>query len=87
MVSVEIERFARSPGFRMENIIINEPIIRETKKRVAISLLELNGIIFLISGTLGHFVEAIHQTINYYNRQRIHTSLKMSPAQFRLLHL
>lgn len=36
--------------------------------------------------TVGQFVEAIHQTINYYNRQRIHTSLKMSPSQFYLLY-
>ncbi len=32
---------------------------------------------------LGQLVEAIHLTINYYNRQRIHTALKMSPVQFR----
>lgn len=37
--------------------------------------------------SIGHFVEAIHQTINYYNRTRIHTSLKMSPTQFRQQHL
>ncbi len=37
--------------------------------------------------SIGHFVEAIHQTINYYNRRRIHTSLKMPPSQFRLLYL
>lgn len=36
--------------------------------------------------TIGHFVEAIHQTINYYNQQRIHTSLRMSPYQFRQKH-
>jgi len=36
--------------------------------------------------TVGHFVEAIHQTINYYNHRRIHTSLKTSPTQFRILH-
>ena len=36
--------------------------------------------------SLGHFIEAIYQTINYYNQRRIHTSLKMAPAQFRLLH-
>jgi len=34
----------------------------------------------------GHLIEAIHQTINYYNQQRIHTALKMSPCQFRQLH-
>lgn len=31
----------------------------------------------------GELVEAIHQTIRYYNQSRIHTTLKMSPSQFR----
>lgn len=31
--------------------------------------------------TIGEFVEAIHKTINYYNNQRIHLSLKTSPIQ------
>lgn len=30
-------------------------------------------------------IEAIHQQIYYYNTQRIHTSLKMSPQQFYVL--
>lgn len=34
--------------------------------------------------TLEELVEAIHLTVNYYNRERIHTSLKMSPEQFAL---
>ncbi|MCI0526375.1 MAG: IS3 family transposase [Nitrospira sp.] len=33
--------------------------------------------------TIGEFVAAIHHTINYYNRSRIHTRLKMSPIQFK----
>lgn len=33
--------------------------------------------------TIGEIIEAIHQTITYYNTTRIHTSLKMSPLQFR----
>ena len=33
--------------------------------------------------TLGELVEAIHQQINYYNTKRIHTTLKMSPLQFK----
>lgn len=33
--------------------------------------------------TIGEFIEAIHQTIKYYNQQRIHTKLKMSPVQFK----
>lgn len=32
---------------------------------------------------LGELIEAINQTIKYYNDRRIHTSLKMSPCQFR----
>ena len=32
--------------------------------------------------TLGELVEAIHQTIYYYNNERIHTKLKMSPKEF-----
>ena len=32
--------------------------------------------------SLGELVEAIHQTINAYNINRIHTTLKMSPSQF-----
>jgi transposase InsO family protein len=32
---------------------------------------------------LGKLIEAIHQTINYYNNERIHTALKMSPLQFK----
>ena len=37
--------------------------------------------------TLGELVEGIHQTITYYNTKRIHTSLKMSPEQFKLRRL
>lgn len=37
--------------------------------------------------TLGEFIEGIHQTIHYYNTKRIHTSLKMSPEQFKLRRL
>jgi len=36
--------------------------------------------------SLGELVEAIHQTINYYNNKRIHTSLKMSPLNFKKQH-
>lgn len=34
--------------------------------------------------TLGELIEGIHQTISYYNTRRIHTSLKMSPLQYRI---
>ena len=34
---------------------------------------------------LAEVVESIHLTINYYNNQRIHTKLKMTPQAFRIL--
>ena len=37
--------------------------------------------------SIGEFIEAIYQTINYYNKARIHTSLKMSPFQFKQQYL
>lgn len=33
--------------------------------------------------TLGEFVEEIYSYLSYYNHPRIHTSLKMSPFQFK----
>lgn len=33
--------------------------------------------------TLGELVDAIYQTMYYYNNERIHTALKMSPIAFR----
>lgn len=33
--------------------------------------------------TLGELIAAIHETINYYNRERIHTALKTTPEAFR----
>lgn len=36
--------------------------------------------------TLGELIEAIHQTMYYYNNERIHTALKMSPVAYRLLY-
>lgn len=35
--------------------------------------------------SLGELIAEIHQTINYYNKRRIHTALKMSPDQFSRL--
>jgi putative transposase len=35
---------------------------------------------------LGKLIEAIHQTIKYYNTKRIHTALKMSPEEYRLAY-
>jgi len=36
--------------------------------------------------SLGELIEAIYQTMYYYNNKRRHTALKMSPVQFRLLY-
>lgn len=36
--------------------------------------------------SLGELVEAIHGTIHYYNTDRIHTVLKMSPEKFKTLN-
>ncbi|WP_286678108.1 IS3 family transposase, partial [Candidatus Aquicultor secundus] len=36
--------------------------------------------------TFGELVEAIHLQMNYYNKSRIHSSLKMSPVKFRVLY-
>jgi len=44
------------------------------------------GLEFDRFNTTGELIEAIHQTINYYNQHRIHTILKTSPFKFRLLH-
>lgn len=36
--------------------------------------------------TISHLIEAVHFQINYYNKYRIHSSLRTSPLKFRLLH-
>ena len=41
------------------------------------------GLEFDRFATLGELVEGIQHTIHYYNTQRIHTSLKMTPEQFK----
>lgn len=45
------------------------------------------GLEFDRFNTMGELIEGVHQTIRYYNKQRIHTSLKMSPEQFKLRKL
>ncbi len=44
------------------------------------------GLKFDRFNSVGEIIVAIHQTINYYNHERIHTTLKTSPTKFRLLH-
>lgn len=36
--------------------------------------------------TVEELIEAIYQTIYYYNNQRIHTSIKMAPVSFRYIY-
>jgi transposase InsO family protein len=36
--------------------------------------------------SLGELIEAIYQTMHYYNNKRRHTSLNMSPVKFKLLY-
>jgi transposase InsO family protein len=44
------------------------------------------GLEFDRFNSLGELIEAIHQTIVYYNQTRIHTTLKMSPVQFKHIY-
>lgn len=41
------------------------------------------GLEFDRFNSLGELIEAVHQTINYYNHHRIHTALKMPPSKFK----
>jgi signal transduction histidine kinase len=56
MVSMEIERFAYSPRFRVDSRFEQENMIKESKGRLLISLLQVNGVILIISGSLGYFL-------------------------------
>jgi two-component system, OmpR family, sensor histidine kinase CiaH len=62
MISAEVERFARSPRFRVEERIIGEAMVDESKDRVVLSLIEINGVILLISGTLGYILAGVTLT-------------------------
>ena len=44
------------------------------------------GLEFDRFNSLGELIEAVHQTINYYNKARIHTSLKMPPEEYKRLY-
>lgn len=35
---------------------------------------------------IGKLIEAIYQQLEYYNKKRIHTSLKMAPMEFKILN-
>jgi len=45
------------------------------------------GLEFERFDTPGELIEGVHQTINYYNTKRIHTTLKMPPSVFKHKHL
>jgi two-component system, OmpR family, sensor histidine kinase CiaH len=59
MVSMEMERFSRSPRFMIEsgqNAVERDELLGESRNRLVIFLIEINGAILLISGTLGYFL-------------------------------
>lgn len=58
MLSRELDRFIREPRFRFFDISFEErkEIIEESQKRLVVGLLEVNGIILIISGSLGYIL-------------------------------
>jgi len=58
MVSQEIDRFIHSPRFRIEEISMEDQdtLLAESQSRLILSLIEINGIILIISGTLGYIL-------------------------------
>lgn len=58
MVSQEIDRFIHSPRFRVEEISMEDQdtLLAESQSRLILSLIEINGIILIISGTLGYIL-------------------------------
>jgi two-component system sensor histidine kinase CiaH len=57
MMSFEIDRFARVPRLRIEQrIVIDEEMIDEAKNRLLLNLAGINGIILVVSGSLGYFL-------------------------------
>ena len=45
------------------------------------------GLKFGRFNSIGELIEEVHQTIDYYNHRRIHTTLKMSPSRYKSLQL
>lgn len=78
LVTIEINRFANSQRNRFEKqfilnevphppkIIMDDDLIDETKQRLLISLLMVNGIVLVISGSLSYFLAGI--TLNPIQR-------------------
>lgn len=57
MVSMEMERFVHSPRFRDSQIpIIEKEVLEESRSRLIWNLIEINGVILIISGTLGYIL-------------------------------
>ena len=58
LVNREIERFIHAPRFRFEDISleIQETLLADSRQRLILSLAEINGIILIISGSLGYFL-------------------------------
>jgi signal transduction histidine kinase len=56
MVNNELERFAHSPRFMVDQVQLNDPedLLDASRGRLIMSLLEINGVILLISGSLGY---------------------------------
>lgn len=56
MINRELNRFLHEPRLRFEQImpIDRDDILRESRQSIIISLLEINGIILVVSGTLGY---------------------------------
>jgi len=55
-----------------------ESFFNNFKTDLGLELDRFNGV--------GELIEGIHQTINYYNQERIQTALKTSPAKFRRIY-
>jgi len=58
MVSREVERFIHTPRFKAEEIAREDQdiLLKESQQRLIFFLAEINGIIFVISGTLGYIL-------------------------------
>jgi len=56
MVNMELERFIHAPRFRIEEISHEDQdaLLVESQNRLIVTLIEINGIILIISGTLGY---------------------------------
>jgi len=58
MLNRELDRFIHSPRFRIEEISREDQdvLLEESQKRLILYLVEINGIILVVSGTLGYLL-------------------------------